>query len=60
MNIPSVSVLWQLLRLLKLGLEISKIHDIGVGCLLHDVGLRYTTVNYSNRALDTLDKQEMI
>ena len=45
---------------LKLGLEISKIHDIGVGCLLHDVGLRYTTVNYSNRALDTLDKQEMI
>ena len=45
---------------LKLGLEISKIHDIGVGCLLHDIGLRYTTVNYSNRALDTLDKQEMI
>ena len=45
---------------LKLGLEISKIHDIGVGCLLHDVGLRYTTVNYSNRALDALDKQEMI
>lgn len=45
---------------LKLGLEISKIHDIGVGCLLHDVGLRYTTFNYSNRALDTLDKQEMI
>ena len=45
---------------LKLGLEISKIHDIGVGCLLHDIGLRYTTVNYSNRALYTLDKQEMI
>lgn len=45
---------------LKLGLEISKIHDIGVGCLLHDIGLRYTTVNYSNRGLDTLDKQEMI
>lgn len=45
---------------LKLGLEISKIHDIGVGCLLHDVGLRHTTVNYSNRALDALDKQEMI
>lgn len=45
---------------LKLGLEISKIHDIGVGCLLHDIGLRYTTVNYNNRALDTLDKQEII
>lgn len=48
-----------ILTALKLGVEISKIHDIGVGCLLHDIGLRYMTVDYSNRDVGTLNKQEM-
>ena len=45
---------------LKLGLEISKIHDIGVGCLLHDIGLRYTTVRYSNQDMAKMKKQELV
>lgn len=45
---------------LKLGLEISKIHDIGVGCLLHDIGLRYTTVRYSNQDMAKMKRQELV
>ena len=48
-----------ILTALKLNVEISKIHDIGVGCLLHDIGLRYTTVDYNNRNMETLSKQEL-
>lgn len=48
-----------ILTALKLNVEASKIHDIGVGCLLHDIGLRYTTVDYNNRDMDTLNKQEL-
>lgn len=48
-----------ILTALKLNVENEKIHDIGVGCLLHDIGLRYTTVDYNNRAMDTLSKQEL-
>lgn len=49
-----------ILTALKLGVEISKIHDIGVGCLLHDIGLRYMTINYNNQDVETLNKQELI
>ena len=31
---------------LKMKIPQSRIHDIGVGCLLHDLGLRYITVDY--------------
>lgn len=48
-----------ILTALKLNVESEKIHDIGVGCLLHDIGLRYTTVDYNNRDMDTLSKQEL-
>lgn len=48
-----------ILTSLKLGVEISKIHDIGVGCLLHDIGLRYMTINYNNQDISTLNKQEL-
>ena len=48
-----------ILTALKLKVECEKIHDIGVGCLLHDIGLRYTTVDYDNRDMDTLNKQEL-
>lgn len=43
---------------LKLGLDQQKIHDIGVGCLLHDIGLRYLTVNYENRYIKDFDEVE--
>lgn len=49
-----------ILTALKLGVEISKVHDIGVGCLLHDIGLRYMTINYNNQDVETLNKQELI
>lgn len=48
-----------ILTALKLDVENDKIHDIGVGCLLHDIGLRYTTVDYNNRDVETLNKQEL-
>jgi len=37
----------------------SKIHDIGVGCLLHDLGLRYITVNYTNRSIEEFSEAEL-
>ncbi len=49
-----------ILTALKLNVDISKIHDIGVGCLLHDIGLRYMTINYNNQDIESLSKQELI
>lgn len=49
-----------ILTALKLGVETGKIHDIGVGCLLHDIGLRYMTINYNNQDIGTLNKQELM
>ncbi len=47
-----------ILTALKLGTEYKAIHDIGVGCLLHDIGLRYIEIDYYNRDLDTLNEQQ--
>lgn len=47
-----------ILTSLKLGLEYTVIHDIGVGCLLHDIGLRYMEADYYNQDVDTLNKQQ--
>ena len=44
---------------LKLKLPMEKVHDIGVGSLLHDLGLRYLTINYENQNLDTLSNVEL-
>lgn len=49
-----------ILTSLKLGVDISKIHDIGVGCLLHDIGLRYLTIDYNNQDIKTLNRQELV
>ena len=43
---------------LKLGLDQQTIHDISVGCLLHDLGLRYLTVKFENRDLSDFDPVE--
>ncbi len=57
----SISVCsFAILTAIKLGVEYSKIHNIGVGCLLHDIGLRYMTIDYNNQDVETLNKQELI
>lgn len=35
------------------------IHDIGVGCLLHDIGLRYMAIPYQNENLTSLSEGDM-
>ena len=44
---------------IKLKLDKEEIHDIGVGCLLHDMGLRYLTINYKDQNLDELSDLEL-
>lgn len=46
------------LTALKLKLERKVVHDIGVGCLLHDLGLRYVTVEYANKNIDQMSVTE--
>ncbi len=48
-----------ILTALKLGIEKEKIHDIGVGCLLHEIGLRYITVEYNNINVSELSQEEI-
>lgn len=43
---------------LKMGIAGENIHDIGVGCLLHEIGLRYITVDYNGRDLEDFTKLE--
>lgn len=49
-----------ILTSLRMGVEIKKIHDIGVGCLLHDIGLRYMTLDYNNKNVEEFNRQELI
>lgn len=49
-----------ILTALKLGLDEKVIHDIGVGCLLHDIGLRYTTVDFTKSDVNALNPQEQL
>lgn len=43
---------------LKIGLTQKMVHDIGVSCLLHDLGLRYLQVPYEDQNLDELTEME--
>lgn len=47
------------LTALKLKLDKKDVHDIAVGCLLHDIGLRYLTIKYMNQDFDKLSNIEM-
>lgn len=49
-----------ILTALKMNVDKSKIHDIGVGCLLHDLGLRYTTIDFAEQDVSNLNAQELI
>lgn len=55
----SVCVLSALVAL-KLGLDTESVHDIGVGCLLHDMGLRYLMIDYQNQEIDSLSSKELV
>lgn len=47
------------LTAVKLNLSKEIVHDIGVGCLLHDLGLRYLTIEYENKDISSLSKIEL-
>ena len=43
---------------LKMSLSHEEIHDIGVACLLHDIGLRYLTIDYLNKEIEDMTESE--
>ena len=51
---------YAILTALRLGIDKGKIHDIGVGCLLHDIGLRYTTLDFNTSDVNTMNQQELV
>lgn len=48
-----------ILTALKMKLPVKSIHDIGVACLLHDIGLRYQTYDFSDKDLNELSDYEV-
>lgn len=48
-----------ILTALKMELSVEKIHDIGVACLLHDIGLRYQDYDFSDKSLDEMSEYEV-
>ena len=58
MHSISICVLATLVAL-KLGLDKERVHDIGVGCLLHDLGLRYMMIEYADQDIETLSNKEL-
>lgn len=53
----SVCVL-SILTSLKLNVSKEKIYEIGIAALLHDLGLRYITVDYDNKNIETYSEKE--
>ena len=45
------------LTALKLKMSREMVHDIGVACLLHDLGLRYLTIQYDNQPIEALSEE---
>ena len=43
----------------KLKLDEQRLYNLALGCLLHDIGLRYVTIPYEDRALTTVEPAEM-
>jgi len=48
-----------ILTALKLNVDKQKIHDIGVSCLLHDMGLRYSTIDFAHKDINELSPAEV-
>lgn len=55
-NICSLAIL----TALKMELDYKLIHDIGVGCLLHDIGLRYEEKDFANCNVSSLSGKDQI
>lgn len=45
---------------IKMNLSKEQIHDIGVGSLLHDIGLRYLIIEYNNQDIEDLSVNDQI
>lgn len=45
---------------LKMKLNYERVHDIGIGCLLHDLGLRYVTMDYTNIEIENCENAKLI
>lgn len=45
---------------LKMKIDKDRVRNIGIGCLLHDLGLRYVTVDYTNIEIDFCDNEKQI
>ncbi len=45
---------------IKSSIEIKVVHDIAVGALLHDIGLRYLIIEYNNQVIEDLSNADMI
>lgn len=43
---------------IRLGLSQEKIREISIGALLHDLGLRYLTIDFENRYIEEMDSVE--
>ena len=48
-----------ILTALRMNVDKQVIHDIGVGCLLHDIGLRYTTLDYEGKSMEDMNPEAL-
>lgn len=48
-----------MLTALKLKLDKNTIRDIGIGCLLHDIGFRYQTLDYFCLNMEDINKEDL-
>ncbi len=55
LNVCALSIL----TALKCKLDQKSIHNLGVGCLLHDIGLRYQTLDAFRLHMSEISKQDM-
>ncbi|MBQ5850597.1 MAG: hypothetical protein IIW54_07280, partial [Lachnospiraceae bacterium] len=55
----SICVLSTLVAL-RMGLDQEAVHDIGVGCLLHDLGLRYLMIDYQDQDVAELKDKQLV
>lgn len=49
-----------ILTAIKMNLGHESIHDIGIACLLHEIGLRYLTIDYDNQDVSKLSEKDRV
>ena len=45
---------------IKRKIDKTRIHDLGVACLFHDIGLRYLDFDYSNQIISEMEEKKII